>query len=418
MKDENNLYWVWLSCRLGAESKEFGRLIGTISDPYDIYRMSEEEIEQLRLKGSTKKKLCDKSLTDAYGIVKYCKSEKVEIIGYGSKKYPERLRSIEDPPVVLYCQGKLPDLNNTLCIGIVGTRKMSEYGMRSAYKISYELAAAGVCVVSGMASGIDGISACGVIEGGGATVAVFGCGIGRIYPNEHKTLARAIRSCGALVTEYPPDEEPHGYNFPKRNRVISGLCQGILVIEGPKGSGALITAKRAIEQGRQLFALPGKINEINSYGPNELIKNGAHMVLSAEDILGYYDFLYHDTFDMRAYAKAKKSSDFSYKAVEKYGVNAVEETQSKAKPEVVKRENKLEESVPEQVEGVKAQTPKNLDTLDPTTRRVYEALPDGSFTADVLTSCGVAVNEAMISLTMLEINGLIASLPGGAYKKI
>ena len=418
MKDENNLYWVWLSCRLGAESKEFGRLIGKISDPYDIYRMSEDEIEQLELKERTKKKLCDKSLADAYSIIKYCKSEKVEIIAYGSKKYPERLRTIEDPPVLLYCKGKIPDFNDMLCIGVVGTRKMSEYGMRSAYKISYELAAAGVCVVSGMASGIDGVSACGAIEGGGTTVAVFGCGISRIYPKEHTALARAIRSNGAVITEYPPYEEPHGYNFPKRNRIISGLCQGLIVIEGAKGSGALITATRAIEQGRQLFALPGNINEDNSYGPNELIKSGAHVALSAEDIIGYYDFLYHDTFDMRAYARAKKSSDFSYKAVEKYGVDAVAQTSLETKREVVKCEKKLEKAVPEQAKSVKAEPPKNLDALDPATKRVYDALPDGAFTVDALTSCGIAVNEIMMSLTMLEINGLIASLPGGAYKKI
>ena len=413
MRDENNLYWVWLSCRLGAESKEFGRLVGSISDPYEIYRMSEEEIGQLPLKEDTKKRLCDKALTDAYGIIKYCKSERVEIIGYGNKKYPERLKAIEDPPVLLYCKGKMPDLNSMLCIGIVGTRKMSEYGMRSAYKISYELAAAGVCVVSGMALGIDGISACGAIEGGGATVAVLGCGIGRVYPKAHTSLAKAIRSCGAVITEYPPEEEPHGYNFPKRNRIISGLCQGVIVIEGAKGSGALITATRAIEQGRQLFALPGKVNENNSDGPNELIKNGAYVALSAEDVIGYYDFLYHDTFDMRAYARAKKSSDFNRRAVEKYGV----ETVGEAVDETVRRKTNVRQAPNVQTESERDEAPKALDALDASTRKVYDALPDGTFTADALTSCGIPVYELMTALTMLEINGLIASLPGGAYKK-
>ena len=418
MRDENNLYWVWLSCRLGVESKEFGRLIGSISDPYEIYRMTEEEIEQLRLREDTKKRLCDKSLTDAYGIIKYCKTERVEIIGYGSKKYPERLKSIEDPPILLYCKGKMPDFNSMLCIGIVGTRKMSEYGMRSAYKISYELAAAGTCVVSGMAVGIDGVSACGAIEGGGATVAVLGCGIGRVYPKAHTALAKAIRSSGAIITEFPPDEEPRGYNFPKRNRIISGLCQGIIVIEGAKGSGALITATRAIEQGRQLFALPGKVNESNSDGPNELIKNGAYVALSAEDVIGYYDFLYHDTFDMRAYARAKKSSDFNCRAVEKYGVGTVSNTVGYEKTEVEPSETRVNKAPPKPVVKEKAEAPKNTDTLDASTRKVYDALPDGAFTADALASCGIPVYELMTALTMLEINGLIASLPGGAYKKI
>ena len=427
MKDENKLYWVWLSLRLGTASKEFAKLAGTMTDPYDIYRLSEEEIEQLKLGERAKQNLCDKSLTDAYAIIKYCKSEKVDIIGYTDKRYPARLRTIEDPPVLLYCKGKMPDMDERLCIGVVGTRKMSEYGMQTAYKISYELSAAGACVVSGMALGIDAVSACGAIEGGGATVAVLGCGIAVTYPKAHATLSRAISSCGAVITEYPPYERPFPANFPKRNRIISGLCQGVLIVEGAKGSGALITATKAIGQGRQLFALPGKVNESNSDGPNELIRNGANVALCADDIINYYDFLYHDTLNFKAYSRAKKSSDMREKVLEKYKVEEVIETigskpvtETRAdlpKNTVPKSEHKDEEKK-DRGSDVTVSDQSALNALDEDTRKIYEMLPDGIFTADDMVTKGVAVHHVMTALTMLEISGLITSLPGGSFKKI
>ena len=427
MKDENDLYWVWLATRMGIASKEFGKLIGMIPDPYDIYRLSEEEIEQLGFGARTKKNLCDKSLTEAYAILKYCKSAKVEIIGYTDKKYPARLRAIEDPPVLLYCKGKMPDMNAKLCVGMVGTRKMSEYGMQTAYKISYELSAAGACVVSGMALGIDGVCACGAIEGGGTTVAVLGCGIARVYPKAHAVLSKAICSHGAVITEYPPSEEPHGYNFPKRNRIISGLCQGVVIVEGAKGSGALITATRAIEQGRELFALPGKVNESNSDGPNELIRNGANVVLCAEDIIDHYDFLYHDTLNFKAYLRAKKTSDINEKSLSRYGVSAVcESVRSMSVTEAPTHDEKASapktEAVNEKKEEQETTEVKSdlsaLRTLDEKTRNIYGMLSDTVFTADDIAAKGVAIHRVMTALTMLEVSGLITSLPGGSFKKL
>ncbi len=417
MRDENKLYWVWLAGCMGIASREFGKLMGIISDPYEIYRLGEEEIEQLPLSDSVKKRLCDKSLTEAYAAVKYCKSKRVSILGYSDKRYPARLRTIEDPPVVLYCRGKLPDMNSLLCIGMVGTRKMSEYGMRSAYKISYELSAIGACIVSGMALGVDGICACGAIEGGGVTVAVLGCGIDRIYPKAHARLDSAICSSGAVISEYPIGEQPHGYNFPKRNRIISGLCQGLVVVEGARGSGSLITAAKAIEQGRELFALPGKVNESNSEGPNELIQSGANMVLCAEDIVNHYDFLYHQGFNFRAYSKARKNSELDISVLEKYGVSAVSDIAltGTSAPE----ENKQAQNVKEEVkEQTSADREKLISSLDEITQSVYEKLPEGVFTVDDAVARGFEVYHVVTALTLLEISGLVASQPGGAYRKV
>ncbi len=434
MKDENKLYWIWLSQRFGAASKSFPSFADKLDDPYDIYRLETEEIEQIEgISQRLKEKLADKSLDEAYTILKYCKNHDIDIIGYSDKRYPARLRVIEDPPVMLYCKGKLPDMNGRLCLGVVGTRKMSEYGKRSAYKISYELGAANVCVVSGMALGVDAVAACGALEAGGSTVAVLGCGLSTAYPKEHTDLMKRIISKGAVISEFPPFERPFGGNFPKRNRIISGLCQGVLVVEGSSGSGSLITASRAISQGREVFALPGEVGVSNSEGPNELIKNGAYVALSATDIVTHYDFLYHDVINYGKLSKAKTRSELDEKTLAAYGICL--ERRGGFKGRVVPKDDSENIELPTFSElgfgaednAVKnAPTPSDSDEerikkilsgLDAHTASVYALLPDGTFTPDSLASCGIDIGDAVMSLTMLEIADLITALPGGMYTK-
>jgi DNA protecting protein DprA len=302
---------------------------------------------------------------------------------------------------------------------------MSEYGKATAYKMSYELAAAGVCVVSGMALGIDGVCACGALESTGETVAVLGCGVSIAYPKEHAKLMKHIAKRGAIISEYPPFEKPQGHNFPKRNRIISGLCQGVVVIEGAKGSGALITATRAISQGRELFAVPGNIGQSNSDGPNELIRSGANVALCANDIIEHYDFLYHDMINYAQLSAARKRSELDERALKYHGVCARGgiratvkqsiETQDVAVPE---HQPKAEPTTQEITQKEQAQS-KIYDTLDECTRKVYDMIPDeGQFSADTVVARGVSSSEAITALTMLEISGLIASMPGGTFRKI
>lgn len=426
MKDENRLYWIWLSQRCGVASKDFGRLMERFDDPFEIYRLEEEEIEQLLGISPTQKiRLFDKSLEDAYSILRYCKQKGIDIVAYTDKRYPSRLRSIEDPPVLLYLKGKMPDMDNRLCVGMVGTRKISEYGKDSSYKISYELAAANTVVVSGMALGVDGVSACGALAAGGQTVAVLGSGISVVYPREHQKLMDAIAKRGAVVSEYPPFEKPLPHNFPKRNRIISGMCQGVLVIEGSAGSGALITANKAISQGRELFALPGKINESNSDGPNELIKNGALVALSADDILVHYDFLYHDCINYANLRKAKKGIPDVDAALKKYGAAAEcivkrERNSNTQKPTTQKTEQTEQTAKAE----VKQNTDRSAETahtaqiegLDENSKKVYLAMPtDRAVSPDLLSVDGLGVGDVITALTMLEISGLVSSVAGGMY---
>ena len=435
MRDDSGLYWIWLADKCGAASKDFARLIARFEDPFEIYRLEPEEIEAIDFIGTRlKSALSNRSLESAYSIIKYCKKHDVDIITYGDSRYPTRLRSLEDPPAVLYCLGKLPNLEDRVCIGVVGTRKISAYGMESAYKIAYELASSNVCVVSGMALGGDAVAACAALEARGDTVAVLGFGIDVVYPKEHKKLKKCISHGGAVITEYPPGEPPYGKNFPQRNRIISGLCQGVLVIEGDKISGAMITARCAISQGRDVFALPGKINESNSEGTNSLIRDGARLILSTEDILYHYDFVYGHFINYRGLKHAKSYSDFSVQAVERYGVStqiryvpdpkaysvgAAEDQNKKSKPTIVdqiKQPKETEMASTEENDAEGAIFLQILDGLDPITKRVFELLPiDKSVLPDEFLDSGIGIAEAITALTILEINGLVTSLPGGAY---
>ena len=215
MFNDQTLYWVWLARACGVASKSFVRLIERFREPYDIYSLDETEVEHIEGIGEgLKAKLCDKRLEESYSVVSFCKKNKVSIISYGDKRYPSRLRLLEDPPAVLFCKGKLPDLDSRVAVAMVGTRKMSEYGKQSAYKIAYEMAAANLIVVSGMALGIDGVAAGGALAAGGDTVAVLGCGIDVIYPKEHGELYDKIARSGAVITEYMPSTRPEKYNFP------------------------------------------------------------------------------------------------------------------------------------------------------------------------------------------------------------
>lgn len=443
MKDENILYWIWLSEACGVASKSFGRLVTRHDDPFELYRLEEEEIEYLEgVDRPLKERLCDKSLEASYAILRYCKQNKVDVIAYTDPRYPARLRTIEDPPVLLYCLGRLPDMNRRLCVATVGTRTMSEYGQNTAYRVAYELAAADAVVVSGMALGIDSVCACAALEADGSTVAVLGCGISVVYPKEHAKLMKIIARRGAVLTEYSPMEHPNGRNFPRRNRIISGLCQGTLIVEGAPGSGALITASLAIAQGRELFALPGKVDENNSEGPNELIQNGARVALQAEDILRFYDFLYHDVLDYKGLSRAKKQMHAVQKALDKYGVASV--TDRAARKSGAKRKSQEQSamaSVTELSDGKVLQaehkekdfvpTPPStvtpsakpcepsqdlLVSLDDTSRNVLEQMPlDRAVSPDAIAATGIDTGDVLTALTMLELGGFVSSLPGGLY---
>ena len=262
---EQYLFWVWLSEKLGTKSRDFRHLVMTYGGANELFLMSEEEIDRIEdVTPRTKQKLAEKDLERAREIIRKCERKQIGILPFDHPSYPRALRDIERPPIVLYYRGKLPNFDEHLGIGMVGTRRMSRYGMYAAYKLAYELASANVLVVSGMATGIDGVAAAAAIAAGGKTVAVLGCGVDVIYPKHHTRLSGEILSHGVLLSEYPPGTRPNQYQFPARNRIISGMTQGTLVIEAGAKSGSLITANEALLQGKQVYAVPANIGDRKS----------------------------------------------------------------------------------------------------------------------------------------------------------
>ncbi len=212
----------------------------------------------------------------------------VKIIGFLDKDYPKSLKNIYAPPVVLYVKGKILPQDD-IAIAIVGSRLASFYGRQQAERLGFELASRGITIVSGLARGIDSASHRGALKAKGRTIAILGSGLAHIYPEEHEALAEEISMNGAVISEFPMRTIPDKGNFPKRNRIISGLSMGVVVIEAAERSGALITSDIALEQGREVFAVPGKVDSITSKGTNRLIKQGAKLAETVDDILEELD---------------------------------------------------------------------------------------------------------------------------------
>ncbi len=221
---------------------------------------------------------------DVEGLIALCRRHEVQIIVEADNAYPSVLRQIPDPPPVLFVRGELKPQDG-LALGIVGTRHATHYGLRQAERLAASLARAGLTIVSGLARGIDAAAHRGAIAAGGRTLAVLGSGVLNIYPPEHQRLAEEVVAHGALLSEAPPLAAPHSGVFPQRNRVISGLSLGLLVIEAGDRSGALITARQAMEQGREVFAVPGRVEDPTSRGCHRLIRDGVKLVENADDVL-------------------------------------------------------------------------------------------------------------------------------------
>ncbi len=221
---------------------------------------------------------------DVEAEIALCREHGIEIITEGHAAYPRALREIHDPPGVLFVRGVLRP-NDALAIGMVGTRHATQYGLRQAERLAGGLARAGLTVISGLARGIDAAAHRGAMAAGGRTIAVLASGVMNIYPPEHDRLAEEVVAHGALLSESPPRSEPLAGTFPQRNRLISGLSLGVIVVEAADRSGALITARHAMEQGREVFAVPGNVDSRASRGCHQLIRDGAKLVESADDVL-------------------------------------------------------------------------------------------------------------------------------------
>ena len=283
-------YWLWLTELPGLTNQTRLALLRHFPTPEDVYYADPEEV--LLTEGITReqaKLLEDKDCSGADRILADCQRLNVDILTIQDAGYPNRLRNIYDPPCLLYVRGRLPAFDDEASIAVVGTRDCTPYGVSCAEKLGYGLAAGGAVVVSGLARGVDSAALRGALRAGGTVTAVLGNGLDVVYPPENQYLYEDVAAAGALISEYPPGTPPEAKHFPVRNRIMSGLCLGTLVVEAPARSGALITAGTALEQGRDVFAVPGPIDAPASVGCNRLIRDGAGLVSDAWDILGEYE---------------------------------------------------------------------------------------------------------------------------------
>jgi DNA processing protein len=283
---EDTFYWLALSLVPGVGSTLFKRLLERFKTPEAVFRAPAKELLTVEGLGEKVAQAIRKGPFEKGVERELTLLEKVggRVVTSGEENYPKRLKDIYDPPPVLYVRGEIKK-EDELAISIVGSRKTSPYGRWFTEKISRELVQQGVTIVSGMARGIDSVAHQGAISEGGRTIAVLGCGVDIVYPRENLKLCGQIVDHGAVVSEFPMESPPEAGHFPKRNRIISGLSLGVVVVQAGKGSGSLITAGYALEQGRDVFAVPGNVGAESSQGTNQLIKEGAKLVESSEDIL-------------------------------------------------------------------------------------------------------------------------------------
>ncbi len=381
---DNKKYWVWLSLALGPATRN-DAILSAFPDPKELYFSS--EAERIVTGAFTKRqlgKLENAKLEDAEKIVATCEKYGWQIVTPDDKIYPAGLRKIVDMPLVLYVDGDISCLRGKVIIAVVGTRKPCNESIAIARRISSDLSKAGAVVVSGGALGIDSAAHEAAIESEGKTVCVLGCGLGFNYLKDNEPLRRDVSRNGAVVTEFPPMTAASRSTFPVRNRIISGMSHGVLVVEAGEKSGSLITANRASEQARDVFAIPGSILTTAYNGANALIRDGARAVAGARDILAPYAVMYPDRLNLDA-----------------VGNEPVE---------VIPPET---ENAPKPVEK------KSVSGLDPDCAAVYNLFGEETLHPDdICAMSGLSLSRVINALMNLQIIGYIESDGGKNYRII
>lgn len=279
---DDKIYWIALNL-IDVSPLRMKKIIDQLKDVKKIFELNVDELINLGFKRDTAEKIKIWEKLPLKEEIEFVRNEGINIITIDDRNYPSLLKEIDDPPYVLYVKGNTNF--DELSISIVGTRNPSLYGLKMAEKFASELSSVGFTIISGLARGIDTAAHIGALRSGGKTIGVMGSGFKNFYPPENKKIEKEIIKNGAIITEFPSNTKPEKFNFPRRNRIISGLSKGVIVIEAGPKSGALITANFALEQGRDVFALPGRVDTIYSKGTNKLLKEGAILVETTEDIL-------------------------------------------------------------------------------------------------------------------------------------
>ncbi len=396
-------YWIWLSLCLDAGSSHLIPLLNRFSDPKRIYKTPIKDLQNSFLTSTNElRNFNNKNLDKAYSIIEECNKSKISIVAFDDKRYPESLRAIPNPPACLYVKGKLQDITNLPIICLVGSRKISEYGKLVAWSLAGRLSYGGMTVLSGGAIGGDALAHQGALAVGGSTIAVIPCGLNYDYLKTNLFLRNLITDNGCLISEFPPKTPLYKNAFQLRNRLLSALSMGVVVIEAPEKSGTLITVKYALEQGKDVFVVTGRPNDPNYAGSNKLLKDGAKPIFDADDIFCEYQHKFPNIIDSQ---KAK-----SINLSKLYG--------SLYTPKIAPV-NQKDKIIKQNYTSEQKKTKKQIDkTLPKNVQIVYNHLDKDLFCVDDIVNCGLPFEEILSSLTQLELFGYIKAVPGGRYSII
>lgn len=388
---EEEIYWLALKLVPGLGARTTNKLLDRFRTPRAIFRASRTELEAAGVSGAVAQSIASGcTFEDAATQQTKMMEAGAAAITIVDPRYPQSLRDIFDPPVLLFARGRI-DLLTSIALGVVGTRRPTPYGLAVAERLSADLAHAGITIVSGMARGVDTAAHRGALSAGGDTVAVFGCGIDVIYPTENKKLASEIAAKGLLISEFPMGAVAFPQNFPIRNRIISGMSVGVLVVEGAQYSGSAITAKLAMDQGREVFAVPGNITSKLSWAPNLLIKQGAKLVQDWNDVVS----------ELPAESRRHLIDIGRRKILGEAGEGSSPAATDGAEGASLfdSRGPELGEAARRTLERLKVDAPIHLDDL-------LEKMED------------ISSSEVIAALFELEMQGLVKQLPGKNFVKI
>ena len=396
------VHWLWYALRTGMNNRDKLALLERFQTAEDIFNATASDYFRAGLQKNAAAALQDKDLSQVRRIMAQCEEMGIGLVAFGDAQYPSRLKYIADPPMVLYYKGKLPDFEQTATVGVVGTRKASLYGLQVAKRLGFQIGTCGGMVVSGMAEGIDGYATKGALLAGGKVLGVLGCGVDVVYPAKNKALFAEMERFGCLISEYPPGTPPYKWNFPQRNRIISGMSNGVLVVEAPEKSGALITARAALEQGRDVFVVPGNIDVASCAGSNALLREGATAVSHGWDILSEYAAVYGGALALRNIPEPAFDAEKPAPKV----------AQRPTLP--AKKQEKTKKPIDNGLNVAYSDKNDKLSGLTDTEQKLVRQLLGGErLVDDVIAGADLPVAQAKATLTMLEIRGVIASLPGG-----
>lgn len=395
---DNTVYWLWLTMIFGVGSSRLWDAVKFYGSPEIAYEDMSGEC-RIELNDREKKNIENTTLAKANDFILECSKKDIHVTGFDSEDYPQDLKFINDPPSVLYSLGNIGCLNRLMNITAVGTRRPSDYSVFAAQKICRELAETGFVIVSGFAVGIDIAAQLSAIEAKCPTVSVLGCGVDYDYPRDNMKYRNAIiENGGAIISEYPPGTPPHRSNFPRRNRILSGVSRAVIVFEASEKSGSLITANLAAEQGRCVFCLPPKNIFTQEFRGNiTLLRDGASALYCCEDVIEQVI----PQYDISQY-------------IEGYTYSSEEVTE---KAEVIPQEKKKTENKEKIKSEKKVVNSEVYQDLTDIQRDIAELLKEHSLHADIIAQkLSLDMGELLMELTELEMNSVIRSLPGKMYE--